>query len=338
MLARVRAHAGRGRGGRRDLHAGQRSCDAHAQTPDERRRSRVRRLRGARALRAPSPPVARALRRRAPTKSRSTKPPRERANLKLGEQMLVARLARRAKRYTIVGIVKFGGGASFGGAGVGAAHAPRGPARRRRAGPLRPDRRRGAAPGVTPGAAARRLRAVLPRDGRGAHRRRSRPATRPRNSKATSASSGRSCSCSPTSRCSSARSSSSTRSRSRSPSARASSGCCARSAPRARRSCARSSTKACCSGSSARCSGCSSGSCSRPALDQLFKAFGADLPDSGTVLETRTIVVSLLVGIGRDRARRAAPALRATRVPPLAAMREGVGDPAAHAAARAALR
>ena len=35
-----------------------------------------------------------------------------------------------------------------------------------------------------------------------------------------------------------------------------------------------------------------------PALDQLFKAFGADLPDSGTVLESRTIVVSLLAGIG----------------------------------------
>ncbi len=62
-----------------------------------------------------------------------------------------------------------------------------------------------------------------------------------------------------------------------------------------------------------------------PALDQLFKSFGADLPDSGTVLATRTIVVSLAVGIGVTLLAGLAPALRATRVPPLAAMREGVG-------------
>ncbi|HYM46363.1 MAG TPA: ABC transporter permease [Solirubrobacteraceae bacterium] len=64
-----------------------------------------------------------------------------------------------------------------------------------------------------------------------------------------------------------------------------------------------------------------------PALDQLFKSFGADLPDSGTVLETRTIVVSLLVGIGVTMLAGLPPALRATRVPPLAAMREGVEIP-----------
>ncbi len=61
-----------------------------------------------------------------------------------------------------------------------------------------------------------------------------------------------------------------------------------------------------------------------PALDQLFKSFGADLPDSGTVLETRTIVVSLLVGIFVTILAGLLPAVRATRVPPLAAMREGV--------------
>ncbi len=64
-----------------------------------------------------------------------------------------------------------------------------------------------------------------------------------------------------------------------------------------------------------------------PALDQLFKLFGADLPDSGTVLETRTIVVSLLVGIVITVLAGLPPALRATRVPPLAAMREGVEIP-----------
>ncbi len=64
-----------------------------------------------------------------------------------------------------------------------------------------------------------------------------------------------------------------------------------------------------------------------PALDQLFKSFGADLPDSGTVLETRTIVVSLLVGTLVTLLAGLAPALRATRVPPLAAMREGLEIP-----------
>ncbi|MHB8241612.1 MAG: ABC transporter permease [Solirubrobacteraceae bacterium] len=64
-----------------------------------------------------------------------------------------------------------------------------------------------------------------------------------------------------------------------------------------------------------------------PALDQLFKSFGADLPDSGTVLETRTIVVSLLVGTLVTVLAGLPPALRATRVPPLAAMREGLEIP-----------
>jgi len=61
-----------------------------------------------------------------------------------------------------------------------------------------------------------------------------------------------------------------------------------------------------------------------PGLDQLFKSFGADLPDSGTVIETRTIVISLVVGISVTVLAGLAPAVRATRVPPLAAMREGV--------------
>jgi putative ABC transport system permease protein len=74
-----------------------------------------------------------------------------------------------------------------------------------------------------------------------------------------------------------------------------------------------------------------------PALNQLFKSFGADLPNSGTVLETRTIVVSLAVGIGVTLLAGLAPALRATRVPPLAAMREGVGIPPRPAPTRWAL-
>jgi putative ABC transport system permease protein len=64
-----------------------------------------------------------------------------------------------------------------------------------------------------------------------------------------------------------------------------------------------------------------------PALDGLFKAFGADLPDNGTVLETRTVVVSLVVGTVITVLAGFFPAMRATRVPPMAAMREGVHIP-----------
>jgi putative ABC transport system permease protein len=64
-----------------------------------------------------------------------------------------------------------------------------------------------------------------------------------------------------------------------------------------------------------------------PALDGLFKAFGADLPDNGTVLEARTVIVSLGVGVLVTVIAGLFPALRATRVPPIAAMREGVAIP-----------
>jgi putative ABC transport system permease protein len=74
-----------------------------------------------------------------------------------------------------------------------------------------------------------------------------------------------------------------------------------------------------------------------PGLDALFKAFGATLPDQGTVLETRTIIVSLLVGIVITLLAGLAPALRATRVPPLAAMREGVQIPPRRLPTRKAL-
>ena len=62
-------------------------------------------------------------------------------------------------------------------------------------------------------------------------------------------------------------------------------------------------------------------------LRTLFKAVGVDLPSSGTVVETRTIVVSLLVGLIVTMLSSLAPALRATRVPPVAALREGVALP-----------
>jgi putative ABC transport system permease protein len=58
-------------------------------------------------------------------------------------------------------------------------------------------------------------------------------------------------------------------------------------------------------------------------LNSLFVAFGIDLPSSGTVFATRTVVVSLLVGIIVTLLASLRPALRATRVPPIAAVREG---------------
>jgi putative ABC transport system permease protein len=60
-----------------------------------------------------------------------------------------------------------------------------------------------------------------------------------------------------------------------------------------------------------------------PGLRALFKALGADLPSQGTVVQTRTIVVSLVVGTVVTLVSGLAPAIRATRVPPVAALREG---------------
>jgi putative ABC transport system permease protein len=58
------------------------------------------------------------------------------------------------------------------------------------------------------------------------------------------------------------------------------------------------------------------------ALNSLFKSFGIDLPNTGTVVATRTIVVALLVGMGVTLVSALSPALRATRVSPMAALRE----------------
>ena len=58
-------------------------------------------------------------------------------------------------------------------------------------------------------------------------------------------------------------------------------------------------------------------------LNALFVSFGIDLPQAGTVFATRTIVVSLVVGILITVLAALRPALRATRVPPISAVREG---------------
>ncbi len=58
-------------------------------------------------------------------------------------------------------------------------------------------------------------------------------------------------------------------------------------------------------------------------LNALFVHFGIDLPQAGTVFATRTIVVALLVGIIVTLLAALRPAFRATRVPPISAVREG---------------
>jgi putative ABC transport system permease protein len=56
------------------------------------------------------------------------------------------------------------------------------------------------------------------------------------------------------------------------------------------------------------------------AINALFEAIGIDLPTTGLVLETRTVVVALLVGLLVTLVSSLIPALRSTRVPPIAAL------------------
>jgi putative ABC transport system permease protein len=75
-------------------------------------------------------------------------------------------------------------------------------------------------------------------------------------------------------------------------------------------------------------------------LNSLFVSFGIDLPQAGTVFATRTIVVSLVVGVLITVLSALWPAFRATRVPPISAVREGAVLPpllSAHASALIAL-
>jgi putative ABC transport system permease protein len=62
-------------------------------------------------------------------------------------------------------------------------------------------------------------------------------------------------------------------------------------------------------------------------LRALFRAIGVDLPSNGNVIASRTIIVSLLVGTVVTVLSSLAPALRATRVPPVEALHEGAVPP-----------
>ena len=78
-------------------------------------------------------------------------------------------------------------------------------------------------------------------------------------------------------------------------------------------------------------------------LFALFSAVGFTLPNSGLLLKPRTIVVALIVGIVVTILASLRPALRATRVPPIAAVREGqpflrAGSRSTAASARASSR
>jgi putative ABC transport system permease protein len=55
-------------------------------------------------------------------------------------------------------------------------------------------------------------------------------------------------------------------------------------------------------------------------LNALLKAFGIDLPTTSLVMESRTVIVALLVGVVVTAVSSMVPALRSTRVPPIAAL------------------
>ena len=62
-------------------------------------------------------------------------------------------------------------------------------------------------------------------------------------------------------------------------------------------------------------------------LNALFQAFGIDLPHASTVIETRTVIVALGLGIVVTLIASLSPARRATRIAPVAALREGATLP-----------
>jgi putative ABC transport system permease protein len=62
-------------------------------------------------------------------------------------------------------------------------------------------------------------------------------------------------------------------------------------------------------------------------LQALFDALGLSLPSAGLVFNGRTVVVSFVLGIGVTMVASLVPALRATRIEPVAAMREGATLP-----------
>lgn len=61
------------------------------------------------------------------------------------------------------------------------------------------------------------------------------------------------------------------------------------------------------------------------AIVALFNAAGAGFPSADTVISVRTIIAAVVVGMGVTLAAAIVPALRASRIPPVAAMRPEIG-------------
>ena len=62
-------------------------------------------------------------------------------------------------------------------------------------------------------------------------------------------------------------------------------------------------------------------------IQALFRVFDFELPSTERVFALRTVIVALIVGVGVTLAAGLFPAIRATRVPPIAAVREGAELP-----------
>jgi putative ABC transport system permease protein len=73
-------------------------------------------------------------------------------------------------------------------------------------------------------------------------------------------------------------------------------------------------------------------------LFSLFNAVGFTLPNSGIVFETRTAIVAIVVGVLVTTLASLRPAIRAMRVPPIAAVREGATLPESSTPRRRTIR
>jgi putative ABC transport system permease protein len=63
------------------------------------------------------------------------------------------------------------------------------------------------------------------------------------------------------------------------------------------------------------------------AINAIFRAVGFGLPTTGPSLAPQTVIIALLVGVGVTLLASIGPARRATRIPPIAALREGATLP-----------
>jgi putative ABC transport system permease protein len=70
------------------------------------------------------------------------------------------------------------------------------------------------------------------------------------------------------------------------------------------------------------------------ALKALLDAFGFDIPAGGTVVSARTVIVAVLVGVGVTILSAIVPARKASRVPPVAAMRDVATEDRPHSGRR----